>query len=225
MEGENTLRTEASPLSRDHDYIRRHPAPAYWALAPHLIHQHTDASCSLATATMILNGIRALDGTARMGQFVSERLMLERMDDPHWAKEIVPPEGNGVSLVEFSEKIARIMPRFDIAGWTATHRIVTEADDATADEFRAHLNAMERDGDRLIAGNYHLKTTYGDEWDIGHFSPIGAYDAARDRVLMLDVWKQDYEPSWVDLRQLLHGMSLFSPISGTPRGYCVLKRG
>jgi hypothetical protein len=84
---------------------------------------------------------------------------------------------------------------------------------------------MERDGDRLIAGNYHLKTTYGDEWDIGHFSPIGAYDAARDRVLMLDVWKQDYEPSWVDLRQLLRGMCLFSPISGTPRGYCVLKRG
>jgi hypothetical protein len=225
MHGENTLRTEASPLSRDHDYIRRNPAPAYWALAPHLIHQHTDASCSLATATMILNGIRALDGTARMGRFVSERSLLERMDDPHWAREIVPPDGNGVSLAEFAEKMARIMPLFEIAGWTATHRIVTEADDATAAEFRAHLTAMERDGDRLIAGNYHLKATYGDEWDIGHFSPIGAYDAVRDRVLLLDVWKQDYEPSWVDLTRLLRGMSLISPISGTPRGYCVLKRG
>lgn len=225
MDGENALRIEASPLSRDHDYIRAHPAPAYWALAPHLIHQHTDASCSLATATMLLNGIRALDGTARMGHFVSEKSLLERMGDPHWAREIVPPDGNGVSLVEFCEKMTRVMPIFEIGGWTATHRIVTAADDATIAEFRAELDAMERAGDRLIAGNYHLATTYGDTWDIGHFSPIGAYDAARDRVLLLDVWKQDYEPSWVDVRRLLQAMTPISPVSGTPRGYCVLKRG
>jgi Phytochelatin synthase len=225
MDGENRIEIEASPLSRDHDYIRRNSAPAYWALAPHLIHQHTDASCSLATATMILNGIRALDGTARMGKFVSERSLLERMDDPHWAREIVPPEGNGVSLVEFAEKMTRVMPLFEIAGWTVMHRIVTAADPATIAGFRSELNAMERDGDRLIAGNYHLKTTYGDAWDIGHFSPIGAYDAARDRVLLLDVWKQDYEPCWVDLTRLLRGMTPVSPVSGTPRGYCVLKRG
>ena len=216
---------EASPLSRDHDYIRAHPAPAYWALSPHLIHQHTDASCSLATATMLLNGIRALDGTARMGEFVSEQSLLERMDDPHWAREIVPPDGNGVSLLEFSEKMARIMPLFGITGWTPSHRIVSAVDEAEVAELRAELNAMERHGDRLIAGNYHLATTYGDSWDIGHFSPIGAYDAARDRVLLLDVWKRDYEPSWVDLTRLLRGMSLISPISGTPRGYCVVKRG
>jgi hypothetical protein len=100
MDGERASRIDASPLSRDHDYIRAHTAPAYWALAPHLIHQHTDASCSLATATMLLNGIRALDGTA-----------------------------------------------------------------------------------------------------------------------------QDYEPCWVDLKRLLRAMTPISPVSGTPRGYCVLKRG
>jgi hypothetical protein len=225
MGGENAIPIEASPLFRDHDYFRTHPAPAYWALAPHLIHQHTEASCSLATAAMLLNGIRALDGTARMGRFVSERSLLERMNDPHWAREIAPPEGNGVSLLEFSEKMTRLLPLFEIDGWTVTHRIVTAADAATAAAFRAELDAMERDGDRLIAGNYHLATTYGDTWDIGHFSPIGAYDAARDRVLLLDVWKEDYEPSWVDLARLLRGMTLISPVSGTPRGYCVVRRG
>jgi hypothetical protein len=225
MDGETAIRPEVSPLSRDHDYIRANPAPAYWALAPYLVHQHTDASCSLATATMLLNGVRALDGTSRMGQFVSDRGLLERMDDPHWAKEITPPDGNGVSLVELSAELARALPLFDIPGWSVTHHIVAGMDDASADAFRAELRAMERDGDRLIAGNYHLATTYGDDWDIGHFSPIGAYDAGRDRVLLLDVWKRDYEPYWVGFTQLLRGMTPVSPVSGTPCGYCVLKRG
>ena len=224
MDGERAIRTDVSPLSRDHDFIRAHPAPAFWALSPYLIHQHTDASCSLATVTMLLNGARALDGTAQMGRFVSERNLLERMNDPHWTREITPPDGNGLSLVELGEKLTRALPLFEIAGWSVTHRIVATADDATAEAFRAELNAMERAGDRLIASNDHLATTYRDDWDIGHFSPIGAYDAARDRVLLLDVWKQDYEPCWVDLRRLLQGMTPVSPVSGTPRGYCVLKR-
>ena len=42
---------------------------------------------------------------------------------------------------------------------------------------------------------------------------------------LLDVWKADYEPYWVDLTRLLTGMVPVSPVSGTPRGYLALKRG
>jgi len=214
-----------APLSRDHDYIRRNPAPAYWALSPFLIHQHTDASCSLATATMLLNGMRAIEGQGRIGEFVSERNLLERMADDQWAREITPPEGNGLSLVELQEKMTRALALYGLGRWRAEHRIVNAADAGTAAAFRAELTAMERDGDRLMAGNYHLATTYGDDWDVGHFSPFGAYDSAKDRVLLLDVWKADYEPCWVDLGRLLNGMTPVSPVSGTPRGFLVLKRG
>jgi len=214
-----------SPLSRDHDYIRKNPAPAYWALSPFLIHQHTDSSCSLATATMLLNGMRAIEGHGRIGQFVSERNLLKRMADADWEREITPPDGNGLSLVELQERMTRALALYELAGWRAEHRIVNADDAETLAAFRAELAAMEQSGDRLIAGNYHLATTYGDDWDVGHFSPFGAYDAARDRVLLLDVWKADYEPCWVDLRRLLKGMTPVSPISGTPRGYLVLKRG
>ncbi len=214
-----------SSLASDHAYIQKNPAPAYWALSPYLIHQHTDASCSLATATMLLNGVRALDGHARIGQFVSERNLLERVADPDWQREITPPDGNGLSLVELKAKMTRALPLYDLSGWQVEHCIVSAADDATADAFRTHLAAMEKAGDRLLAGNYHLATTYGDQWDVGHFSPIGAYDAATDRVLLLDVWKADYEPSWVGLKRLLAGMVPVSQITGTPRGYLVIKRG
>ena len=83
---------------------------------------------------------------------------------------------------------------------------------------------MERMGDRLIGANYHLATTYGDAWDIGHFSPIGAYDPGSDRVLLLDVWKEDYEPCWLPLDRLLAGMAIPSAKTGALRGYLVLKR-
>jgi len=220
-----TAASALSPLSRDHIYIQRNPAPAYWALSPYLLHQHTDCSCSLATATMLLNGARAMDGVAQIGQFVSERGLLERMADPEWEKGITPPDGGGASLVELRDKLERAVALYALSGWTVEHCIVESDDAATGEAFRAHLTAMEQAGDRLLAGNYHLATTYGDEWDIGHFSPIGAYDAAADRVLLLDVWKADYEPSWVDRMRLLKGMVPLSPLTGTPRGYLVMRRG
>jgi hypothetical protein len=216
--------THLSPLSRDHVYIQKNPAPAYWALSPYLIHQHTDCSCSLATATMLLNGARAMDGIAELGKFVSERGLLERLDDPEWLKGITPPDGGGASLVELAEKLTRALSLYGLAGWSVEHCIVTADDAATGEAFRVHLAAMEQ-GDRLLAGNYHLATTYGDNWDIGHFSPIGAYDAATDRVLLLDVWKADYEPYWVDRMRLLKGMVPVSELTGTSRGYLVMRRG
>jgi hypothetical protein len=219
-----TATTHLSPLSRDHAYIQKNPAPAYWALSPYLIHQHTDCSCSLATATMLLNGARAMDGIAELGKFVSERGLLECLADPEWVKGITPPDGGGASLVELGQKLTRALPLYGLGNWSVEHCIVTADDAATGAAFRAHLAAMEQ-GDRLLAGNYHLATTYGDRWDIGHFSPIGAYDAATDRVLLLDVWKADYEPTWVDRMRLLKGMVPISPLTGTPRGYLVLKRG
>ncbi len=122
------------------------------------------------------------------------------------------------------EKMPRLLSLYDLGDWHAAVRTVRAADAATADALRAELVAMEAKGDRLIAGNYHLATTYGDQWDVGHFSPIGAYDAASDRVLLLDVWKADYEPSWVPLMRLLQGMTQISPITNNARGYLVLKR-
>jgi len=219
-----TTTTHLSPLSRDHAYIRNNPAPAYWALSPYLVHQHTDASCSLATATMLLNGARALDGTARLGDFIGERSLLDRLADDHWRREITPPDGNGLSTEELTEKLGGCLSLYNLSGWTVVPHLVSAADRGTADAFRAELEAMERDGDRLIGANYHLATTYGDDWDIGHFSPIGAYDAGSDRVLLLDVWKEDYEPSWLPLERLLAGMAIPSVRTGALRGTVTLRR-
>ena len=69
-----------------------------------------------------------------------------------------------------------------------------------------------------------LDLFYGDGSDIGHFSPLAAYDSAKDRVLVLDVYKADYEPSWAPVDHLLRALA--KPCEdGKLRGYLIVKRG
>jgi hypothetical protein len=52
----------------------------------------------------------------------------------------------------------------------------------------------------------------------GHFSPIGAYNSRIDSVLVLDVAKYKYPPSWVKTSDLLAAIQSIDPSSGKSRG-------
>jgi glutathione gamma-glutamylcysteinyltransferase len=56
----------------------------------------------------------------------------------------------------------------------------------------------------------------------GHFSPIGAYHAASDSVLVLDVARFKYPPYWVPVRDLWRACSMADPITGRARGWFTL---
>jgi hypothetical protein len=212
---------ELIPLRSDHAYLRGAPDSAYWSIAPHLIQQATDSSCSLATAAMLLNAVRGRDGQLRIGEPVSEASLLDRLGDAFW-RDAVAQDGNGLSLTEFAAAMTRALSTYECADkWSVTIAPITDAGEAVAG-LRAALAAMER-GDGFVAVNFHLDLFYGDGVDVGHFSPVGAYDAARDRVLMLDVYKKDYEPMWAPLPRLANAMATKSHKTGEPRGYAVVK--
>jgi len=207
----------------DHAYLRGAPDSAYWWIAPHLIQQATDSSCSLATAVMLLNAVRGREGQLRIGGPVSEASLLDKLGDAVW-REAVARDGNGLSLTEFAAAMERALLSYECAGsWSVAIAPVTDADTAAAG-LRAALIAMENSDTGFVAANFHLDLFYGDGVDIGHFSPIGAYDAARDRVLMLDVYKKDYEPMWAPLPHLAIAMARQSRKTGEPRGYALVKR-
>lgn len=212
------------PLRLDHAYVRGNPASAYWSLAPHAIQQHTDSSCSLATATMLVNAIRGHEGQLKIGSAVSELSLLDRLKDEVWRAAIHPETGHGQSLTEFADAMTRALISFEIAArWRVEARPVTDADECLV-ELRATLTALENGATGFVASNYHLDLLYGDGVDVGHFSPVGAYDAARDRVLMLDVYKKDYEPMWAPLPRLAVAMATKSKRTGEARGYAVVRR-
>lgn len=212
------------PLRSDHAYLRGAPESAYWSIAPHLIQQATDSSCSLATAVMLINAVRGREGQLRIGEPASEASLLDKLGDAFWRMSVAQ-DGNGLSLTEFAAAMERALSSYECAGtWKVAIAPVTDAE-AAASDLRAALTAMENGDAGFIAANFHLDLFYGDGVDVGHFSPIGAYDAARDRVLMLDVYKKDYEPMWAPLPRLAKAMATLSRKTGEPRGYAVVKRG
>lgn len=57
----------------------------------------------------------------------------------------------------------------------------------------------------------------------GHHSPIGAYDPASDRVLVLDTAAYKYPPTWVPADALLRAMQTEDSASGRSRGLVVVR--
>jgi len=213
-----------TPLAQDHGFFRQDPAPVYWALAAHLVSQHTDSACALASASMTLNAIRSLNGHHRIGDVISEQGLLEAMGDERWHAAFRAGTGDGLKLARYGEDMPRALSLFGLQDrWSVSIQRIPAGDAAAVLQLRNDLTGMQRDADRLLIANFHLGTFYGDGVDIGHYSPLAAYDQRQDRVLLLDVYKPSYEPAWAPVDLLARAMSI---LDGTelPRGYLLLKR-
>lgn len=216
--------TELTPLRLDHAYVRGNPQSPYWALAPQLIQQHTDSSCSLATSVMLLNAIRGHEGQLKIGAPVSELGLLDALKDEVWRAAIHPETGHGQTLSEFTDAMGRALRHFQCGdAWRVEMVPVADAA-ASLPALRANLAELEAGAPGFVAGNFHLDIFYEDGTDVGHFSPLGAYDAKRDRVLVLDVYKKDYEPMWAPLERLAKAMATKGKRTGEQRGYVVVRR-
>jgi len=213
-----------TPLTRDHDFFRQDAAPVYWALSPHLLSQHTDCACALASASMTLNALRSLDGHHRIGDVISEQRLLEAMEDDFWRAAFTAETGDGLKLARYGADLPRALSLFGLeAHWTVTIERMPKDNQTALDRLRDHLIALQAKGDRLAIANFHLGSFYGDGVDIGHYSPIAAYDARQDRVLILDVYKPDYEPVWAPLPHLAQAMSVPDDTE-LSRGYVLVQR-
>jgi len=211
-----------SPLAMDNGYVRQNPAPNFWALMPHQLHQHTDSSCSLASAVVVLNAVRGLAGQNRISGLVSEKSLLDLFDHTDWRAGIAP-DGGGRKLLELADHLEEALGHYALTGWRVERRVIAAADDAARATLRGDLAAMESDAGVFPIANFHLDDFYGDGSDIGHFSPIAAYDAASDRVLVLDVYKASYEPAWAPLPHLLNAMA-HACEDGQRRGYLMVRK-
>ena len=58
----------------------------------------------------------------------------------------------------------------------------------------------------------------------GHFSPIGGFDAATDRALVLDTARFKYPPHWMPVELLFAAMQERDADTGDTRGWMLLSR-
>ena len=104
----------------------------------------------------------------------------------------------------------------------------TRADDSSLDKFRQIVKQIcitPEDSNcthpiSFLVVSYTRKVL--GQTGTGHFSPIGAYDEATDKVLLLDTARFKYGPHWVDVELMFKALEPIDPSTGKSRGYVVL---
>jgi hypothetical protein len=112
------------------------------------------------------------------------------------------------------------MPLDDLGRLLEAHGVraqVTHAGDSTVEVFRREaIRNLESPGDYLLVNYRRAELGQG---RAGHISPLGAYDAATDRFLVLDVTTYKWPPVWVEARALFAAMDTIDSEVELTRGW------
>jgi hypothetical protein len=144
--------------------------------------------------------------------------LLDDVKAAHW-KERVTADGwegrKGLTLGELEEVVLDTFKTYGIKGWTVTRRSFTEATPGALGELRAILEANEASADDFVIVHFlQDKLTNDPGGPYPHISPVGAYDAASGRALVLDVDREYYGPYWVSAERLLASLCAATPVFG-----------
>ncbi len=187
-------------------------------LAPHYEGQKTDSSCSLASTTMVLNALQRASG--RGVAPVSQETVLAKAG-PAWAAAVANG-GTGLTLDQLRTQVGETLRDFGFShhGVIAVHTGNAGAETLAA--FKKDLLENEQSEKVLMIANFDQAAIFGGA-PSGHFAPIGSYDAANDRVLIMDPDRELYEPFWVSSSKLLHAMTGTDSDSKRSRGYLIVR--
>lgn len=216
---------KATRLFHAQDYVRRHEAPDFWAMMPYYVPQKNERSCSVASVSMVINAIRASSELTAADELVTQAKLLQKVAYPKWAKDVadeVGEEGGGVTLEELGDYVREALDIYapsDTDYEIEVVRVDPESDDLR-EKIRALLVENEQSADDFMLAVF-WQATYTDdpEGETGHVAPVAAFDADKDRVLILDPDRQWYEPYWVPLDTFIAGMARVDAVTGKPRGY------
>jgi len=197
------LGPDAVPLTVDHAYLAEAPAPDYWAFAPFVKPQFTSSACSVAAVTAALNGLRGLPALADQ-PVLTQPALLDLVGEREWSR-LSAEGGDGVRFDQL-EKYARAAAA---AAGPADARFESfRPGSADADQLARlrELLAQNEASARDVLLVYFNQGVVTGDWDGPHVSLIGAHDAARDRVLVLEVDQEWYVPYWTPVPVLLAAM-------------------
>jgi hypothetical protein len=112
----------------------------------------------------------------------------------------------------------------DLAGMLRAHGVATDVHHAASEDLTAFREALRTNlgtpGDWLIV-NYD-RPGVGESGG-GHISPLAAYAADQDLVLLLDVSSYKYPPHWVPVPKLFEAMDTIDDESGITRGWVAVR--
>jgi hypothetical protein len=202
------LGSAAVSLQQSHDYLQSHPAPDYWALSPYYLPQATGSACSLATIAMLVNALRGLSRDAAQ-PLVTQSALLKTVSSRAWA-EATAERGSGVRWEEFERYLGLSLKAFRLSAELEIWRPQPGSGVNLAQVKRLLIENEASDRDIVLV--YFNQGVLTGDWDGPHISPVGAYDADRGSVLIMDVDREWYIPYWSSDQALLEAMLRPAPI-------------
>ncbi len=212
------LGPEALPLSHTYGYFQNsaHPAWQFWRLIPYYAPQKTGSSCSVASVTLLLNALRSQLPLTADDPLVSEELLLQRVKNPIWAR------ASGVTLDELAILTQESLRAYELA-FTQVHAVHADPSHPKVQaSLHQDLLQLTQTPHTYLLANF-LQGAYTGDANIGHVSPVGAYDPVQKKVLILDVDREYYEPYWVSEETFFKGMATLDEGAKQNRGYVLVK--
>lgn len=181
----------------------------YWRLLPYYRPQISDSACSVASAAMALAAL----GAAGMDQ---PTLLAT---DAAWSRDTVPG-GDGVSFGGLLAHLRQGLMRAGLGGARLTVFHPADTSPRTLARLRRLLAAAASDDGDVVLVSFDQGWLWG-EPSVGHISPVGDYDAASGRVLIMDVDGEHFGPLWLADTDLLAAMTR---ADDDPDGVVVIRR-
>jgi hypothetical protein len=186
----------------------------YGALAESFLTQANLAYCGVASSVMVLNSLSVpapvASGYGRYRFWTQDNLFSSDI-----TRAVLPPEQvarRGMTLQQLQALLVSVGARAQ-----AIH-----GSSLDLAEFRTLVIANQTNPDDRLLVNY-LRSSMGQEGG-GHISPVAAYHAPSDQVLILDVARYRYPSVWVPLPDLWRAMRTTDGDSGLSRGLVVVQR-
>ena len=173
--------------------------------------QERQTLCSVATGVSILNALpikRPVDPKYKPYPFFTQA---NYFNDRVAA---IVDRPTTLRIGQTLEQAAKVMT---VHGATARH---IHAADSSAAEFRRIAKQNMAEQNNFVAINY--RRNFVGQPPGAHFSPLGAYDAATDSFLILDVARYKFPPVWVPAEDLFRAMNTMDSDSGKTRGFIVV---
>jgi hypothetical protein len=177
----------------------------YDSLTKNFVSQSRRAFCGVASSVVILNALRNPERQVTQSSFFTDSVSEIRGS--------LQVTFAGMSLVQLRD----ILRAHDL---DATLFYASNTD---VDTFRkiAQEN-LKATGDFLLVNYQRASLGQG---KVGHISPVAAYHAGTDRLLVLDVAAYKYPPVWVSTDALWNAMNTVDRSSSHTRGFIVVTEG
>lgn len=181
----------------------------FFSIMPYVTTEEVETFCGPASIASVLNSLptknRPVTPQFAPYQFFTQDSLFKASTEKIFPKEKVMKEG--LTL----DQLRQYLDAWD-ANPTAYYGSAL-----TASQLRNLIKSSLSNPQQRLIVNFNRQDV--GQVGHGHFSPIGAYNSTTDSILILDVAKYKYPPSWVKTSDLLSAIQSIDPSSGKSRGF------